>query len=136
MFFRVLKSGCRVEERLFEYMDRLLTCLGAVHDRGLADPVRLPLGTQLSGHQLRGDLRAGGVEIGLEGGASRRSSRRAAAAGRLRADWWRNSAATSTGNEPIRQVPKRSGLAFNACMTSPPAGNCWPRGPCRPLTCV
>jgi hypothetical protein len=27
LFFRVLKSGCRVEERLFEYMDRLLTCL-------------------------------------------------------------------------------------------------------------
>jgi hypothetical protein len=28
VFFRVLKSGCRVEGRLFEYMDRLLTCLG------------------------------------------------------------------------------------------------------------
>jgi hypothetical protein len=28
VFFRVLKSGCRVEERLFEFMDRLLTCLG------------------------------------------------------------------------------------------------------------
>ena len=27
IFFRVLKSGCRVEERLFEHMDRLLTCL-------------------------------------------------------------------------------------------------------------
>jgi hypothetical protein len=27
VFFRVLKSGCRVEERLFEYMDRLLNCL-------------------------------------------------------------------------------------------------------------
>jgi hypothetical protein len=27
IFFRVLKSGCRVEERLFEYMDRLLTCM-------------------------------------------------------------------------------------------------------------
>jgi len=27
VFFRILKSGCRVEERLFEYMDRLLTCL-------------------------------------------------------------------------------------------------------------
>jgi hypothetical protein len=27
VFFRVLKSGCRVEDRLFEYMDRLLTCL-------------------------------------------------------------------------------------------------------------
>jgi hypothetical protein len=27
VFFRVLKSGCRVEERLFEHMDRLLTCL-------------------------------------------------------------------------------------------------------------
>lgn len=27
IFFRVLKSGCRAEERLFEYMDRLLTCL-------------------------------------------------------------------------------------------------------------
>jgi hypothetical protein len=27
VFFRVLKTGCRVEERLFEYMDRLLTCL-------------------------------------------------------------------------------------------------------------
>jgi hypothetical protein len=27
IFFRVLKSGCRVEERLFESMDRLLTCL-------------------------------------------------------------------------------------------------------------
>jgi hypothetical protein len=27
ILFRVLKSGCRVEERLFEYMDRLLTCL-------------------------------------------------------------------------------------------------------------
>lgn len=27
VFFRVLKSGCRVEERRFEYMDRLLTCL-------------------------------------------------------------------------------------------------------------
>ena len=27
IFFRVLKSGCRVEERLFEYADRLLTCL-------------------------------------------------------------------------------------------------------------
>ena len=28
VFFRVLKSGCRVEKRLFEHMDRLLTCLG------------------------------------------------------------------------------------------------------------
>jgi hypothetical protein len=28
VFFRVLKSGCHVEQRLFEYMDRLLTCLG------------------------------------------------------------------------------------------------------------
>ncbi len=27
VFFRVLKSGCEVEQRLFEYMDRLLTCL-------------------------------------------------------------------------------------------------------------
>lgn len=27
VFFRVLKSGCHVEERLFEYMDRLLTCI-------------------------------------------------------------------------------------------------------------
>ena len=27
IFFRVLKTGCRVEERLFEYVDRLLTCL-------------------------------------------------------------------------------------------------------------
>jgi hypothetical protein len=27
VFFRVLKSGCRVEERLFEYMDRHLNCL-------------------------------------------------------------------------------------------------------------
>lgn len=27
VFFRVLKSGCRVEERQFEYIDRLLTCL-------------------------------------------------------------------------------------------------------------
>ena len=27
VFFRVLKSGCRIEERLFEYMDRLLTCM-------------------------------------------------------------------------------------------------------------
>lgn len=27
VFFRVLKSGCRVEERLFEHMDRLLACL-------------------------------------------------------------------------------------------------------------
>jgi len=27
VFFRVLKSGCRVEERLFEQMDRLLSCL-------------------------------------------------------------------------------------------------------------
>ncbi len=27
VFFRVLKSGCRIEKRLFEYMDRLLTCL-------------------------------------------------------------------------------------------------------------
>jgi hypothetical protein len=29
VFFRVLKSGCRVEERRFEYMDRLLNCLAA-----------------------------------------------------------------------------------------------------------
>jgi hypothetical protein len=28
LFFRVLKSGCRVEKRLFEHMDRLLTALG------------------------------------------------------------------------------------------------------------
>jgi hypothetical protein len=27
VFFRVLKSGCRVEKRRFEFMDRLLTCL-------------------------------------------------------------------------------------------------------------
>lgn len=27
VFFRVLKAGCRVEERRFEHMDRLLTCL-------------------------------------------------------------------------------------------------------------
>jgi len=28
VYFRVLKSGCRVEERQFEHLDRLLTCLG------------------------------------------------------------------------------------------------------------
>jgi hypothetical protein len=28
VYFRVLKSGCRVEERRFEHLDRLLTCLG------------------------------------------------------------------------------------------------------------
>lgn len=28
VFFRVLKSGCRVEERRFEQVDRLLSCLG------------------------------------------------------------------------------------------------------------
>ncbi len=27
VLFRVLKSGCRVEERLFEHLDRLLNCL-------------------------------------------------------------------------------------------------------------
>ena len=27
VFFRVLKSGCRVEDRRFEELDRLLTCL-------------------------------------------------------------------------------------------------------------
>lgn len=27
VFFRVLKSGCRIEERHFEYMDRLLSCM-------------------------------------------------------------------------------------------------------------
>ena len=27
VFFRVLKSGCRVEDRRFEHIDRLLTCL-------------------------------------------------------------------------------------------------------------
>lgn len=27
VFFRVLKSGCRVEERRFEHIDRLLSCL-------------------------------------------------------------------------------------------------------------
>jgi hypothetical protein len=27
VYFRVLKSGCRIEERLFEYMDRLLNCM-------------------------------------------------------------------------------------------------------------
>jgi hypothetical protein len=27
VFFRVLKSGCRVEERLFEHIDRLLPCV-------------------------------------------------------------------------------------------------------------
>jgi hypothetical protein len=27
VYFRVLKSGCRVEERLFEHLDRLTTCL-------------------------------------------------------------------------------------------------------------
>lgn len=27
VFFRVLKSGCRIEERQFEYMDRLLPCI-------------------------------------------------------------------------------------------------------------
>ncbi|MBN1909823.1 MAG: hypothetical protein JW818_08805 [Pirellulales bacterium] len=28
IFFRTLKSGCRVEERHFEYLDRLLPCVG------------------------------------------------------------------------------------------------------------
>jgi hypothetical protein len=28
VFFRVLKSGCRVEERRFEHVDRVLSCLG------------------------------------------------------------------------------------------------------------
>ena len=27
VFFRVLKSGCRAEERRFEHIDRLLSCL-------------------------------------------------------------------------------------------------------------
>ena len=37
VFFRMLKSGCRVEERRFETLDRLLPLPGGVLDRGVAD---------------------------------------------------------------------------------------------------
>ncbi len=43
---------------------------GGVPDRGLANLVRLPDGPQWPGDGLRGDLRSGGMEIGVGDGAS------------------------------------------------------------------
>ncbi len=54
IFNRVLKSGCRVEKRRFEEVDRLLPCLGGLPDRGLADVVPDATRPQLLGHRLRG----------------------------------------------------------------------------------
>ena len=86
IFFRVLKSGCRVEERLFEYMDRLLTCLAVYMIVAWRTLYVCRLGRSCPEIELRGGLRAGGMEIGLEGGASGGPARRAAPLGGLRAD--------------------------------------------------
>src|SRR5947209_16905063 len=41
---------------------------GGVPDRGVADVVRVPAGSELPGDQLRGGLRAGGMAVGVPGG--------------------------------------------------------------------
>ncbi len=55
ILFRVLKSGCRVEERLFEYMDRLLTCVRCT-SLLLGGRCMSVAWAQLPGDQLRSDL--------------------------------------------------------------------------------
>ena len=65
VFFRVLKSGCRVEDRRFEDMEPTAAVPGGLPDRGLAGAVPLPAGPELPGDQLRGGVRAGGVEVGV-----------------------------------------------------------------------
>ncbi len=55
VFFRTLKSGCRVEQRRFESLDRLLSCLAVyliVAWRGVAYTLRLPAGAWLPGDRL------------------------------------------------------------------------------------
>ena len=128
ILFRVLKSGCRVEERLFEYMDRLLTCvalylivawrtlyvcrLGAVARRSVAKRSLSPPSGNRFGRWCIVKIRPS------------RRRRWASSSG-----WWRSSAATSTANVTIRLGPKRCGLDFNVCMISPPAGNFLARRP-------
>ena len=131
VFFRVLKSGCRVEERLFEYMDRLLTCLAVYMIVAWRTLYVCRLGRSCPEIELRGGLRAGGVEIGLEGGPSGGPARRAAPLGCLRANGGAARRLRESETRPIRLGPKRSGLGFNACMTLLPAGNCSAQTPKR-----
>ena len=76
ILFRTLKSGCRIEHRRFEHIDRVLPVCGAVLDRGVANVVRVPHGSKLSGHRLRGHIRAVGMESGVGGRQSYNNLRR------------------------------------------------------------
>ena len=52
VFFRVLKSGCRVEERRLENIDRLLSCLAVYMIVAWRTLYVCRSGSRLSGHQL------------------------------------------------------------------------------------
>src|SRR3954469_14614635 len=55
-----------------------VTVFGRVLDRGVADAVCLPVGTCISRDELRGVVRAGGMEVGLPRGAERGAAAAAA----------------------------------------------------------
>jgi hypothetical protein len=68
VFFRTLKSGCRIEQRRFEHCGPRAAMPGDMPDRGLADAVRVPPGSRMSRPRLRGDLRAFRMAGGMGSG--------------------------------------------------------------------
>ena len=77
VFFRVLKSGCKIEESAVPACRPHASLLGHVHDRGLAGAVCFDVGPGMSALQLRGRLIPGGMEIGVRNGERHRPAEKA-----------------------------------------------------------
>ena len=123
IFFRVLKSGCRVEERLFEQMDRLLTCLAVYIIVAWRTLYVCRLGRSCPEVSCEVVFEPAEWKSVWKVVHHEDPSSPAARPWECLCGSWHNSAATSTESEPIHQDRKPSGSGFNACMTLLPAGN-------------
>ena len=74
IFFRTLKSGCRIEDRQFETLERILNCLAVYSIIAWKVMYLITTGARVPRAQLRIDLRTERMEIGLDDGSKRGST--------------------------------------------------------------
>ena len=79
ILFRTLKSGCRIERRRFEHIDRVLPCLGVYLIVAWRTLFVCRMGRELPRPRVRGNLRAVGMEIGVDGRKPHETSEASAA---------------------------------------------------------